>query len=76
MSVLDVFADMPGGFLEALAGLFFLAIVGKFTHNESRLTMTAIAGTLAYPHPATLFAVGILAVVLRAFDFVNLVRGD
>lgn len=76
MTTIEVFADMPGMFLETLAGLFFVVIVGKFTHNESRLVMTAIAGGCVYPHPATLFAVGLLALVFKAFDFVNLVRGD
>lgn len=76
MSVLEIYADMPLGFVEALAGLFFLVLVGKFTHAESRVTMTAIAGCLAFPHAATLFAVGLLALVLRGFDFVNVVRGD
>lgn len=76
MTVLEMFADMPLAFVEALAGVFFLVLVGKFTHNESRVTMTAIAASVVFPHAATLFAVGLLALVFRAFDFVNLARGD
>lgn len=76
MTVLQIFADLPAGFIETLAGVFCLVIVGKFAHNETRLMTTAIAACLAFPHPATLFGVALLGVLFRAFDFVNIVRGD
>lgn len=76
MSVVELFGDMPLRFVETLAGIFFIVLVGKFAGNESRLLMTATAAAVVYPHPATLFAVGLLGVLFRAFDIFNEVRGN
>lgn len=67
---IEVLNSLPEGFLESLAGVFFVALIGKFTRAELRLLLAAVAGCVAYPHPATLFGVGILGLILKGFDFV------
>lgn len=68
-TTIEVFAVLPPDFLEALAGLLFCVLIGKFTRAENRVLLAAIAGVVVYPHAATLFAVGMLAIFWKVFDF-------
>lgn len=55
-------------------GLLFLVVVAKATRSESRTLLTAIAGSILASTPATLYVVGVLAIVFKLFDGLNLGR--
>lgn len=75
MNTAYVFANLPSEFVEALAALVAVVIIGKVTRSESRLLMASVAGLLVFPYPAILWSVALLGVFLRALDFVNLPVG-
>lgn len=75
MSTTYVFANMPPEFVEALAALIAVIVIGKVTRSESRVLMASVAGLLVFPYPAMLWSIALVAVFLRALDFVNLPLG-
>lgn len=58
-------------FWQAMASVFFLVLLAKALRSEQRILMMGMIAAVLVPSPASCYVVGIMALFLRAFDFIR-----
>lgn len=59
---------ITAGDWQYMGGLFFVCLLAKFLGSELRTLVIALIGVTVVESPATLYMVGLLALVFRLFD--------